>query len=246
MQPDKYELGYSQPVLNFLGSRTAESHAAFFLPRLQAGWRLLDAGCGPGTITLGLARAVQPEQVVGIDVEDGQFATSREQAEGERLPIEFRKASVYELPFPDGSFDAVFSHALFTHLGDPGVALRELRRVLRPGGLIGVRASDMGGILVDAESEAPARALSAYLAKPREDTKDPYVGRKLGRLLRHAGFTVLSQTASYEVITEAVRKIGPALAQAYAPGSDSGIGPPGDDASLFVAIAMCEVIGCAP
>ena len=54
MQTDTYTPGYSTPMVNFLAQRTAETHAAFFLPHLKPGLRVLDAGCGPGSITLGL------------------------------------------------------------------------------------------------------------------------------------------------------------------------------------------------
>src|SRR5262249_8436557 len=108
MHIDTYTPGYGAPVLSFMSQRTAETHGAFFLEQLRPGWRLLDAGCGPGTITMGLARAVQPGLVVGIDIEESQLASARERAEREGLNVEFRRASVYELPFQDGSFDAVF------------------------------------------------------------------------------------------------------------------------------------------
>lgn len=69
--------------------------AGFFLPQLKAGMDLLDAGCGPGSITLGLARAVAPGKVIGIDIEDSQFEQARATAQREQLNVEFRKASVY-------------------------------------------------------------------------------------------------------------------------------------------------------
>jgi len=245
MQTVTYAPGYSAPILSFMEQRTADTHAGFFLSRLLPGWRVLDAGCGPGSITLGLARKVAPGFVTGIDVEDSQFAKSREQAEREGLNVEFRKASVYQLPFQDKYFDAVFSHALLEHLTDPCAALAELRRVLKPGGAIGIRAGDMGGILIDSESEGPAQGLAAYLANREKNPGDPLVGRKLGRLLRKAGFTVENMTASYDVITETLRKIGPSLAAQFAaPSSCSLKDKPGGD-SLFVALAWCEAIGHA-
>ena len=245
MRADTYVPGYSAPVVALKAERNAETHAGFFLPQLRPGWHVLDAGCGPGTITLGLAQAVQPGQVTGIDIEDSQFSSAREQAEREGLNVHFRTASVYELPFADGSFDAVFSHALLEHLSDPPAALAELRRVLKPGGSIGVRAGDLGGILIDSASEGPAQAFAAYLAKQKEYSKDPNVGRKLGRLLRKAGFTVQSMTASYEVITETLLKIGPSLAQNFAVPSYCSLEGKDDDQSLFVALAWCEAIGRA-
>jgi len=245
MDTATYTPGYSAPVLAFMGERTADTHGRFFLPHLLPGWRVLDAGCGPGTITLGLARKVAPGAVIGIDIEDSQFARVREQAEREGLDVEFRKASVYQLPFDDSSFDAVFSHALLEHLSDPGLALVELRRVLKPGGLVGLRAGDMAGILIDSESEGPAQWLAAYLAKWSENSGDPKMGRKLGRLLRKAGFAVVKMAASYEVITETLLKIGPSLAQQFTTPGFCRLEDKARDDSLFVALAWCEAVGFA-
>src|SRR5260370_23344827 len=243
MHSDTYVPGYSAPVVAFMAERKAETHAGFFLPRLRPGWQVLDAGCGPGTITLGLARAVQPGLVTGIDIEDSQFSNAHEQAEREGLNVTFRTASVYDLPFETGAFDAVFSHALLEHLSDPGAALVELRRVLKPGGLIGVRAGDLGGVLIDAASDGPAQAFGAYLANQKSDSGDPNAGRKLGRLLRHAGFAVQGMTASYEVITDTIVKIGPSLAQRFAVPAYCSLNGKDEEQSLFVALAWCEAIG---
>lgn len=228
MQTATYTPGYSAPVLSLMAQRTADTHARFFLPELMPGWSVLDAGCGPGTITLGLARRVAPGFVTGIDVEDSQFAKSREQAEGEGLNVEFHKASVYQLPFQDHCFDAVFCHALLEHLS-----------------LIGLRAGDMGGILIDSESEGPAQGLATYLANREKDSGDPNVGRKLGRLLRKAGFKVQRITASCEVITETLLKIGPSLAAQFAAPSYCSLQDKAGDRPLFVALAWCEAIGRA-
>lgn len=245
MQTTTYTPGYSARILSFMEQRTADTHAGFFLPQLIPGWRVLDAGCGPGTITLGLARRVAPGFVTGIDVEDSQFTKTREQADRESLNVDFRKASVYQLPFQDEYFDAVFSHALLEHLSDPGDALTELRRVLKPGGLIGLRAGDMGGILIDSESEGPAQGLATYFANRQKDSGDPYVGRKLARLLRKTGFAVQRMTASYDVISETLLKIGPSLAAQFAAPSYCTLQNKAGDESLFVALAWCEAIGHA-
>jgi ubiquinone/menaquinone biosynthesis C-methylase UbiE len=245
MHAATYTPGYSAPVLSFMAQRTAETHGGFFLPQLMPGWRVLDAGCGPGTITLGLARRVAPGLVTGIDVEDSQSSNARQEAEREGINVEFQKGSVYELPFQDGSFDAVFSHALLEHLSDPGAALAEFRRILKPGGLIGLRAGDMGGILIDAASDGPAQGLAAYLANREKNSGDPNVGRKLGRLLRKAGFAVQQMTASYEVITETLLNIGPSLAQQFAAPAFCSLESKAGTDSLFVALAWCEATGRA-
>jgi ubiquinone/menaquinone biosynthesis C-methylase UbiE len=64
-----YAPGYSPATIIHYASRTAVQQATFFLPHLRPGMSLLDCSCGPGTITIGLAQAVAPGQVVGIDIE---------------------------------------------------------------------------------------------------------------------------------------------------------------------------------
>jgi len=246
MRTDEYTPGYSSPMLEFMARHSAEVEAAFFLPQLKPGTDLLDAGCGPGSITLGLARAVSPGRVIGIEIEDSQFERARETAEHDGLNVEFRKANVYELPFANQQFDAVFSHAVLESLNDPVAALAEFRRVLKPGGVIGLRAGDLGGLLIDAESEGPAQAFAAYLAQQKTSAKDPNVGRKLARLMRRAGFAVDKVTASYEVISDFLAKIGPAFAEQFtAAGSQCNLEDRPQDNAIFVALAWYEAMGHA-
>ena len=128
-----------------LAARTASREVAFFLPHLRSGMRVLDVGCGPGSITLGLAEVVAPAEVVGVDLQPAQVEQARAlAAERGVTNARFEVASVYELPFPNGSFDAVLAHGVLMGLREPVRALQELRRVLRPGGVVGVRDADMG------------------------------------------------------------------------------------------------------
>src|SRR5688572_17021804 len=93
--------------------RTATVNAAFLLPHLAPGMSLLDAGCGAGSITLGLAEAVAPGEVVGIDVSAEGIDAARSLATARDITNAcFEVADACALPFEDGSFDAVFSHAL--------------------------------------------------------------------------------------------------------------------------------------
>lgn len=119
-----------------LALRTAAKEGAFFVPFLRPGMRVLDLGCGPGSITLGLAETVAPGEVVGVDLQPSQVAQA--QALGAArgmMNARFEVADVYRLPFPDGSFDAAFAHVVLMHLREPVRALAEMRRVLRPGGI---------------------------------------------------------------------------------------------------------------
>jgi len=155
--------------------RTAGSHAAFFLPHLRPGMRLLDLGCGPGSITAGLAAAVAPAETVGLDLDpdpiDGVTVVA---------------GDVMRLPFPDASFDAIFASALLQHLADPLAALREARRVARPGAVIGVADPDWDGELLHPKSEMLGRSLE--LARKLRAGTSPCVGKQLRHLLTEAGF----------------------------------------------------------
>ena len=75
-----YTLGYSPTATQMMAGCAAASHAGFLLPYLRAGMQVLDCGCGPGSITLGLAEVVAPGTVVGIDLEPAQIALARTQA----------------------------------------------------------------------------------------------------------------------------------------------------------------------
>ena len=141
--------------------------------------RLLDCGCGPGGITIGLARRVSPGEVVGVDVGGEQLERARERASAANVRATFREASVYSLPFPEAHFDAVFSHALVEHLAEPIKALAEVNRVLKPGGCVGLRSPDWGGFVLHPWSEKLARAMAEYQAVQQANGGDVFAGRKL-------------------------------------------------------------------
>jgi len=118
--------------------------------------QLLDVGCGPGSITLDLAGLVAPGQVVGIDIQRAQIDQARALASARGVTtVRFEVEDIYELPFSDASFDAALANGVLMHLSEAVRALAELRRVLRPGGVAGVRDPDWGASL-----RAPRRLCS--------------------------------------------------------------------------------------
>lgn len=110
--------------------------------------------------------------------------------------------NIYQLDFPDNCFDAIFSHNVLEHIGEPGRALREMYRVLKPGGVIGLRGTDMGGVLLAPADELTARFLTIYEADWEAANGHPRIGRRLGGLLTEGGFVDVDASASYEVYSD--------------------------------------------
>lgn len=142
--PEWYAHTGNRALDPFLAGRSPEGSAAFLLPWLRPGLDLLDCGCAFGAITRGFVPCVAPGRVAGVDADAGQIARARLLNAGVAHPPEFRVASVYALPFPDAAFDVVYAGQLLWHLRQPARALREMWRVLRPGGLVAVFDARVG------------------------------------------------------------------------------------------------------
>lgn len=186
---DTYTHGHHESVVSQHRKRTAAEAAAFLLPHLRSGMRLLDVGCGPGSITVGLAEAVAPGDVVAIDLSADVLDEARAHAAEKGLSnVRFEHGDVYRLPWPDGSFDAVYAHQVLQHLERPIDALREMRRVLAKDGVLGVRDSDYGTSTWSPPNERIARWLDVYHAVARANGAEADAGRFLHGWLLGAGF----------------------------------------------------------
>lgn len=194
-KPEHYTPGHTPNSVEFMARRSAGSHAAFALPLFRAGMRILDCGCGPGSITQGIAERILPGEVIGID----QRHPESQQVAVRHANARFMQANVYELPFANAEFDGVFSHALFEHLARPQEALTELRRVMKPGAFIALRSPDWGGFVLDPWDDEIAAAIQLYTTLQLSNGGDIHAGRKLSSRLRSAGFHHVTPSASYEV-----------------------------------------------
>ncbi|MEV4375551.1 class I SAM-dependent methyltransferase [Streptosporangium sp. NPDC049644] len=192
-----YTHGHHESVLRSHRWRTAENSAAYLLPYLRAGMTLLDVGCGPGTITADLAERVAPGTVTAAEISEEALGLARAEMERRgRSGVEFSVADVHELSFPDDTFDVVHAHQVLQHVGDPVSALREMRRVCRPGGIVAVRDSDYAAFTWFPETPELDEWLDLYLRMARANGGEPDAGRRLLSWAHAAGFTDVSATSS--------------------------------------------------
>ncbi len=194
---DTYTHGHHESVLRSHQWRTAANSAAYLLPHLTPGMRVLDIGCGPGTITLDLAGHVAPGPVVGIDVvpEPLEVARAEATARGDATTT-FALGDVYALDAADGAFDVVHAHQVLQHLSDPVAALREMRRVCRPGGLVAGRDADYAAMTWYPADERLDAWLALYEEIARGNDAEPDAARHLLAWAHTAGFEDVTCSAS--------------------------------------------------
>ncbi|HHV19972.1 MAG TPA: methyltransferase domain-containing protein [Propionibacterium sp.] len=192
MSTHRYMHGHHASVLRAHGWRTAANSAGYLLPHLTAEMTLLDIGAGPGTITADLATRV--DRVIATEIDDVTLATTRAGVSASN--VEFCIADVHALSLPDGHVDVAHAHQVLQHVTDPVQALREMRRVVRPGGLIAVRDVDYRTMSIHPLSDELAQWLELYRTLARADGGDPDAGPKLLAWAHAAGCTDVTPSAS--------------------------------------------------
>ena len=197
-----YTMGYSEEFRQMLNWRSARSHAAYLLPHLASGQTLLDFGCGPGTITVGLAKAVEPGELHGIDMEESQVDLARSAAEaGGHANATFHVGDVTALPFEDDTFDVAHCHTVLTHVPDTQATLREVRRVLRPGGLVASREMIAAASFMAPVPETLDRAWETFAKLIAANRGHPHMGRELKACFVEAGLDDVRASASFDVFS---------------------------------------------
>lgn len=187
-QRDPYIHGHDRSVVSQHSLRTAEEAAAFLLPHLTPGMRLLDFGCGPGSITIGLAKAVAPGEVIGIDASEEIIAEAKSLAQGQDN-LRFEVGSIYATGYPDESFDVAYAHQVLQHLADVPTAISEALRLLAPGGILAVRDVDYSSSVFYPREPAIERFLNLYHQVALKAGGDDRAGSRLKSWLLDAGLT---------------------------------------------------------
>ncbi len=142
--------------------------------------RVLDVGCGPGAVAARIGRARPALTLIGVDRDTALLGKAR-------AILEVAAGSADSLPFPSNHFDAVYARLVVRHLERPEAALREMHRVVRPGGRVIVIDSDDGALMLDPCPDAFAHALAARELTFQRRGADPFIGRRLHRLFGSAG-----------------------------------------------------------
>jgi SAM-dependent methyltransferase len=179
-------------------TRSAAEYADFVLPLIGDRDWVLDVGCGPGSITVGVAEVA--DHVIGVDVDAAEFTDARAYAAEHRIDnVELREGSVYQLDFADASFDACTLLAMMETLDEPRAGLAEVRRVVKPGGLVAASSIEYGGLILHGPNERLLRRFYELRLQLWEAQGDVhfYRGRELRGLLYRAGFLEVEALTTY-------------------------------------------------
>ncbi len=157
----------------------------------QAGERALDIGCGPGLTTQALALAVGEQgSVTGVDIAPAMLAIAQRRCAG-LAGVSFGMADVTRLPYADASFDLALASQVYEYVDAIDPALRELARVVRPGGRVVLVDTDWESAVWASHDDARMRrVLEAW----NEHIPHPQLPRTLRRRLQQAGFSEVNVT----------------------------------------------------
>src|SRR6266498_915081 len=215
-----YSLNNAEAQQTYVGVRRAKDWVGFFLPHLKQGFSVLDCGCGVGSITLDIAELVTPGKVIGVDMDEAQLQVARDNAAKRGLNnVTFEQGNVYQLRFDSASFDTVLAHTLLYHLSDPLSALKELRRVLKPGGIAAISDDDFNTMTFSPDYPIPQKLVDLMKRVILFNGGSPFYSRNLRGLLLQAGF---ARTEGFAVAAEYYGRLEETRRMAYVMSRQSG------------------------
>jgi SAM-dependent methyltransferase len=155
-------------LMGVAGPRAEEEHRiALEMLSISPGDRVLDVACGPGNFTRDFARAAGDGLVVGIDASSTMLGVAARDTDGAN--VAYVRGDACDLPFRDGCFDAVCCFAALYLIEEPMRALREIVRVLAPGGRVALLSSCSRGPLPASAADAVVRGLSGVRVFGRDE-----------------------------------------------------------------------------
>ena len=208
---NEYAFAGHQSSVEHFDRRAIGGDAALVVPHLYAGMRLVDFGCGAGSLTCGFAGLVAPGEVVGFDTSEEAIFRARALAEEAGLSnVQFAVANIYNLELPADSFDVAHFSGVLMHLKEPERALALAFRSLKSRGMLAAREAQkagdwFGGPNADSVTLLQKAILIEFF---RMRGVDPFIGGRLTALAREAGFEHLEATPSYSVGLKDVTALG--------------------------------------
>jgi len=195
MAPDTYIHGTQPDEQQRLAGLNSLTNAAFirFLD-VPADARVLDVGSGLGLLATDVASLAEGVHVVGVEISPEQIA-----AAGAAPRVTYRQGDAHALDFPDASFDLVYARYLLEHVARPDAVLREMRRVVRPGGRVAVCENDVSLLRFDPPCPAFDRAWDLFQRYQSSLGGDGAIGRRLFRLFHDAGLGRIELSVQPEV-----------------------------------------------
>jgi ubiquinone/menaquinone biosynthesis C-methylase UbiE len=160
---------------------------------LKPGMNVLDLACGPGFTACELAKEVADGAVTGVDINEELIFIAHQAKISEKAEnVSFRTGNLYDLALPENAFDFVYARFVFQHLEKPDVALSNIRKVLKPGGILCVLDIDDNWTSFSPESEAFVRFIRKAGAGQKRKGGNRLIGSQLFGLLNKAGFKNIS------------------------------------------------------
>lgn len=206
-----YAMGYGPMITALYASRRLADEAPFVTPLVGPEDRIIDCGCGPGSMSIDLAVLAPRGQTVGVDIDATQVAMARDAGRARGVPnVDFQVASVYALPFADQSFDLAYVSAVLCNTRYPNRVIAEVKRVTKRAGRVCVRVFDLeDGVLSTPGEPLIERCEELHLRLRRHYGHDPGVGRRSHDLLAGAGLTDIAiERVSHEVTGAGLTGVG--------------------------------------
>ncbi|KAG8529534.1 uncharacterized protein KY384_006171 [Bacidia gigantensis] len=192
-----YVLDHQEESVSSHRRRTAANSLGYLLSSIKPDMQILDVGCGPGSLTVDLAALVPKGKATGIEISDDIIKQANALAQERKLDnVVFEKGDIKSLKYSDNTFDVVHGHQVLQHLADPVSALREMRRVTKPGGMVALREGEISGQIFFPAIAGIAETSDLTFKVMQSQGANPGGGRQLLSYALKAGFDMSAVAVS--------------------------------------------------
>lgn len=197
---NKYGLGYGKSITAVFSERRVRDLCSYLMPHINSGMKILDVGCGPGSLTADFAEIVTNKgSVVGVDIDKNQLHCARALSQKRGLDnATFKLADIMNLPFEDDTFDISHVSGVLCQIKDSLSGLKELKRVTKPGGIVAAREPIFECYIIYPDNEVFKESIKLATLAVNALDSDFNLGKKLKTLFNKANFSKVSITVSCE------------------------------------------------